>query len=567
GILGRRQNATAGGVNIGQGLAVATFAIVLKLDGHHLALVLGFESLALSVAALKYRGKSESVFSFLCGLGAAGVILTDHETMRYLTGKETMPIWSMALTALLVAAASVVSTKSSDKNSEFGKIIRIFAGLLFAASALIASHLCLFRLESPSSLLTAIFLSGALSFGSLKLDPHRRQPEIAAASLWFLGLAVFLGFGKIAIWPLALASAVSLAGVWLWHRQEKVGDDPRDLAANPGLPAYAFSFAVPFFLWLISADMSGNSVLGFNQLAAFLLVPVAIVLRCPRLVQTAALYSLIALAYLLFPPREGAAITFVSSFLAVVAAVVLHSPWGKRLGDAKLHDASSIFRISAFVSYCVAWHAFAPGAWTDFLAITSIALTAVSVVMKRKMFVECLGLIAIALIGLAFETLTTPWVRIEEAGTWRGISVIAALLALTLTYRQRPALIDDPVKRKSAIAVLAGITCFVTAVWATQMLVWRFGWKPSAVLWTVLGFAFVSAGLWQRLHILRVGGFILLVISFGKLFAVDVWDFTTFMRVVSFIVLGTALILLGLFYNKFAEAIKVLLDDERGAKE
>ncbi|MDP4623811.1 MAG: DUF2339 domain-containing protein [Akkermansiaceae bacterium] len=120
---------------------------------------------------------------------------------------------------------------------------------------------------------------------------------------------------------------------------------------------------------------------------------------------------------------------------------------------------------------------------------------------------------------------------------------------------------------KSAISALAGLTCLVTTIWATQMLVWRFGWKPSAVLWTLLGFAFVSTGLWQRLHILRVCGFSLLVISFGKLFAVDVWDFTTFMRVVSFIVLGAALILLGLFYNKFAEAIKALLDDERGTKE
>ena len=157
--------------------------------------------------------------------------------------------------------------------------------------------------------------------------------------------------------------------------------------------------------------------------------------------------------------------------------------------------------------------------------------------------------------------------RIEDAGTWRGISVIAALLALTLTYRQRPALIAGPVARKSAIAALAGVTCFFTTIWATQMLVWRFGWKPTAVLWTVLGFTYVSAGLWQRLHILRVCGFALLVISFCKLFAVDVWDFTAFMRVVSFIVLGAALILLGLFYNRFAVTIKALLDDERGTKQ
>ena len=87
-------------------------------------------------------------------------------------------------------------------------------------------------------------------------------------------------------------------------------------------------------------------------------------------------------------------------------------------------------------------------------------------------------------------------------------------------------------------AALAGLTCLVATLWATQMLVWRFGWKPTAVLWTILGFAFVSAGLWQRLHILRVCGFGLLIVFFCKHFAMDIWDFTTFMRVASFIVLG-----------------------------
>lgn len=399
------------------------------------------------------------------------------------------------------------------------------------------------------------------------------MPEIPFSSLWFLGISAFFGFGESAVWPLALATAVSLAGSWLWHHREKGGAAFHDLAANPGLPAYAFSFAAPFFLWLICGKMAGGLItgvdhvdraLGLNQLAAFLLVPLAIAMRCPRLVRTAAFHSFYALGYLLILPSGNAPIIFVASFLAIVCAGILLSPWGKRFESGHLLDCSSIFRLSAIISYCAAWHALSPGAWTDWLAITSIVLTAVSVLMKRKMFVECLGLIAVALSGLAVETLTSPWVRIVEAGTWRGILVIAALLSLTLTYRQRPALIMDPLARKTAISALAGLTCFVTVVWATQMLVWRFGWKPTAVLWTVLGFAFVSAGLWQRLHILRLGGFGLLIISFCKLFAIDVWDFTTFMRVASFIVLGAALILLGLFYNKFAETIKALLDDERG---
>ncbi|MFM2198594.1 MAG: hypothetical protein RLZZ505_2026 [Verrucomicrobiota bacterium] len=570
GILGRRRNTTAGGVNIGQGIAIATFAIVLKLDGHHLALMLGFESLALAIAAWKFRGKSESVFSLLCGLGAANLILTDY---------AAIPTWVSSITGFLVAAASVCSAVSSDKESGIGRFRRISACLLFLTATVIASHLCVFLLENPWKLLTAILLSAALTIGSLELDVKRRQPEILWISLWFLGLAALLsltlGYKEPAIWPLFVAAGLSLLGGWFWQHRTLEDGEPHDAAAYRGLGAFAFALAVPFFLWLICGKTAGGFLLipddvglalGLNQLCAFLLVPIALAMSCPRLVRTAGVYSCYTLGYLFVLPSGNAPMIFGASLLAAASAALVLSPWGKRVVGEDGPVSSSIFRLSAFVSYCTAWHAFAPGAWTDFLALTSIALTIVSVVIKRKMFVECLGFIAIALLGLVFEMLTSPWWRIAGADTWRGITVVAAMLALVFTYRQRPALISNPQTRKSAIAALAGLTCLVAMLWATQMLVWRFGWKPAAVLWTILGFAFVSAGLWQRLHILRVCGFGLLIISFCKLFAMDVWDFTTFMRVVSFIVLGAALILLGLFYNKFSEAIKALLDDERGEK-
>lgn len=579
GILGRRQNATAGGVNIGQGIALATFAIILKLEGQNLALVLAFESLALAIAAWKFRGKCESVFSLLCGLSATGIILAYNDFFHFLYGHEPVPIWSAAFTATLVVATSIITAKRSGDGSPFGKFIRVSACLLFLAAAIIASHLCVFRLDDPWQLVTAIVLSVAMTMGSLELDAKRRQPEFLWGSLWFLGLAGFLpvasGFSDLATWPLFVAAALSLAGGWFWQHRTKSECAPHDPAAHPGLGAYAFALAVPYFLWLVCGKTAGGFLLipndvglalGLNQLCALLLVPIALAIRCPRLVRTAGVYSCYALGYLIVLPSGNASMIFGASLLALASAALVLSPWGKRVVQGDLTVSSALFRLSAFTAYCTAWRTYAPGAWTDFLALSSIALTVVSVAAKRKMFVECLGFIAIALLGLAFEMLTSPWWRIEGANTWRGISVVAAMLALIFTYRQRPALIADPQTRRSAIAALAGITCIVATLWATQMLVWRFGWKPTAVLWTVLGFAFVSAGLWQRLHILRISGFILLVVSFIKLFAVDVWDFTTFMRVTSFIVLGAALILLGLFYNKFADAIKLLLDDERGTK-
>ena len=63
---------------------------------------------------------------------------------------------------------------------------------------------------------------------------------------------------------------------------------------------------------------------------------------------------------------------------------------------------------------------------------------------------------------------------------------------------------------------------------------------------------------------MRHCGFALLGLALLKLFAVDVWDFDAFTRVASF--LGLALVLLGFFYNKFAEVLKKLLErDEEQA--
>jgi uncharacterized membrane protein YphA (DoxX/SURF4 family) len=104
--------------------------------------------------------------------------------------------------------------------------------------------------------------------------------------------------------------------------------------------------------------------------------------------------------------------------------------------------------------------------------------------------------------------------------------------------------------------------CALLALWSTQQLVWHFDWKPVAILWTVLGFSLVSAGLWRKLAALRHAGFALLAISLVKLFAVDVWDFGAFTRVAAFLALGVALVVLGFFYNRFAEVLKKILEGD-----
>ncbi len=556
GILGRRQSTTAGGVNIAQGLGIATLALMLRIGGHQLTLVLAFESLALAIAARKYLGKSEVVFSLAAGLAA---------TILAVFRDEQIPVWSASMVAPLLAAASVTLARCRAAQDHFQPFIRGSAAILLAAATAVASNLCLHRLTETAGLLTAVGLSAVLSHASLVLDRKRLQPEIAWAALWFLGMGGLLGAQGETWWPLGIAAAVSLAACRVWHRQPEPEphDFTPDLAKHPAIPAWAFSVAVPSFTFLALHETGWNHP-NVRASAALVIAGLAIAFRCKRLLAAASAMALWIVFATTDAPGDGKPLLFILASIALAPAVLIHLPWSRERVDEIYRRVSSwIFRATAFIAYCAAWHSHSPESWTDWLALTSIALTLAVLSLKRKLLPESVALTVVAVIGLAIATVNSPWHLSPEETGWRGITVVIALFSLVLTYRRRPACIADQETRARAIAAIAGLACAVTTIWATQMLVWRVGWKPSAVLWTVLGFAFVSAGLWQRLHILRVSGFLLLVISFSKLFAVDVWDFTTFMRFASFIVLGAALILLGLFYNKFADAIKALLDDER----
>lgn len=563
GMIGRRQSTIAGGVNIAQGLSVVTFALVLKLDGHQLALVLAMVSLSLALAAWKFRSRSEVVFSLLTGLGSTFLMIGGRASFF-----GSIPVWSIALTALTIAAASVAMARVKPLVEIFHVFVRLTSVLLLISAALIANHLCLFRIEPSHGLITAGLFSLGLSAAYLKLDTKHYQPESIWISLWFLAVSGWLGLDVSHIWPLSAMLGISLAACGLWHRQPKMEkiDPAPDLTYLPGIPAWSFSLASSFFTWQITDALSSGyrEAFLFHQIGALALLAVAILIRCQRLTITAALPAILSLGLLVAPRARDVSHLFAAVILAFAAASLLYSPWGQASTTVTQRKVSSVmFRFTAFIAYMIGWHEVSPEAWGDWIALTSIIGIIGIGLLKRRCFEECVGWIFISVLWLFVETLTASWSPHSGGQSWHGVIVIVSLLVITAGYKMSPPSIDNLEDRRAALGICAGLTCFMITLWATHMLVWRLDWKPAAVLWTILGFMFVSAGLWQRLHVARVMGFLLLAASLGKLFIFDVWDFTAFMRVVSFIVLGTALILLGLFYNKFAPAIKTLLEAEK----
>ena len=81
---------------------------------------------------------------------------------------------------------------------------------------------------------------------------------------------------------------------------------------------------------------------------------------------------------------------------------------------------------------------------------------------------------------------------------------------------------------------------------------------PSlTIAWSLLALAFFGAGLVLRDRQYRLGGLALLGLSVGRVFFVDVWAFEPVFRIISFIVLGLVLLVIGYAYNRFEEKLRL----------
>ncbi|MDB9741916.1 DUF2339 domain-containing protein [Akkermansiaceae bacterium] len=576
GVIGRKQASVVGDVSMAQGLACITLGIVIKFQGEHISIVLAMESLLLALAAYKYRGRCESVFSLICGVLAGVMVLPTLDNIA--ANPDVTLDLSYLLLSLLFAAASVTSIKTVKIGDLFAPFVRASGSILFCLSSLVMIFFCYLGMGEPWNLILSSLLFGGFSYLAIEVDRKKIMPELAFTSLVFLLVAFSLIIQQSGIWAISFATVIALGSTWIWHREwrkNNFSEKPKSLVLNPLVPASLFAFAAPVFLSVIGYKSSMpyldqekygsqmNYLFGFSQIGAFCLAVLGLWLRSNRLAFSASIYSLVSLTCLMF--SSNAIVVFVAALLALLATYLL-SREGAKQNDHCLKVSSVIFRVGLFINYCAGLESLFPGDWKGCLSLTVIVITVVSLVRQKRLLIETFGLLAIPLFFFVFDMLTNSWSAGYSFSGWEEVTLVSALLLLSFSHRQK--ILPNMFQRfeKSITFSIVTIAYLATTLWASYLLITHYGFKPVGVLWTVLGFAFVSTGLWKRLKPFRIGGFVLLILSFAKLFLVDVWDFTAFLRVSSFIVLGVALILLGLFYSKFAPMIKVLLEEEQEKK-
>lgn len=559
GLIGRKREDTAAASNVIQALGMLSLAMVLKLDGYYLGLAFAAESLALAVAFHRFRKWAEFVFALISGMAAAVMAIYSHapEVTFF------VPLWSSALAAVLVAGAAVLFRLAVER-AEMPRPIQVRSGaslLVYSSLAVLLIGWC-FRL--PESWQLAVVGGLAVGFAALSLlvDRQRWLPEIAWAS-GVTGMIAVLFIQLPA--PVAAQGFALLAGLGacaLWHRAE-VAEGAKvwfsfDPADNPRPFAWLFAIFVPllFARMVHDGQLSDTWTMGALAIGAVALVALARLTRARRLEITATFLNIGALLLVLHAiVVDSQNVTRIVAFApALAAGAILALVMVRR--DEPLLPQVLITRGTLFVAWAAALLFAVPHGFIDLMALS--AGIAFFFAWRRKHLapIDAWGW---TVVSLAVYVL----VLLEGVGSrfhgyrFEGIGLVALLAGIALQTPKVPASIERVVAKG-----LPWLACLVLTVWSTHIVVDVFGWKGVSVLWTILGFGLVSFGLVLNRITSRQVGFSLLGLALVKLFAVDVWDFGTFMRVVSFVALGLALVVLGLFYHRFAPALKRLIDED-----
>lgn len=113
------------------------------------------------------------------------------------------------------------------------------------------------------------------------------------------------------------------------------------------------------------------------------------------------------------------------------------------------------------------------------------------------------------------------------------------------------------VRAPVGLARFAGIAGLLAIlIWVTSTVRFHHDPLPLTAAWALLALAVFFAGLLLQARIFRLGGLGILTLALGRIVLLDVWRLDLPFRILSFLVLGTVLLLLGYLYNRYADRIR-----------
>ena len=532
---------------LSQGLLLVTLGFISKFAGLQLALVLGVESVVLFILGTQRSSTVLKFFAYAAAALATGwcvANLNQFDRHGLCTGA--------GLGAFLIFNAFWAHRTDAGKSPRPLRAEPAFFTLLAFAVWLATTWFNTTAEHLPLALATETL---ALTFSIYLL----RVREIALLGQGFLVLAQiawFVPFLNVTPpwWnPLTLIAVTVGLGHW-WQKQKTLVVEKNFAVGCQSVFALA---AVALVLVWLHPLVSAPAWLALTSALAVAATIYGVATRAWPLAICGQIFLAVSAWEFFDQVWNGKPEWFFP--LAPVAMLALLSlatvGWFARQPDSQakvrepLLKIALVYRWTALaMSLCWLWQYVPDRQHVGAFMAAAIGVFAVALWKKNRE-----ALIAAAV--YAVISVMTLWARedLEMDVYWVNLLALLALLTMQQILRRAQTSIPLAEKIHGAVVFIAGVSLWrFISCWADTF---TSGFSMT-MLWAGFAVLVFAAGMILRERFHRWLGLGVLAAAVGRVVLVDVWKQETIFRVLTFMALGMALLVVGFIYNKFQEKIR-----------
>jgi uncharacterized membrane protein len=531
------------GAYLAQGIALVTTGLVTKFTGPQLAIVLAIESAALLPGTRWRHGWLYEAGAALCALGAFCVTV-----FQIVLGGASSIVLGVAVAVMLLASAWWLKWLRGEWVE--GKITRGAFGYsilgLLLLGPVFSHHVSAAWLPLAY---TGVTIAGLLAF-------RLRLPEIAWPAQGFAVYGALMVIGQmenthLPTWwaPLPLL-LVNLGLMHAWQLTRKPIEPPLRTVLEC---VFAATIALLGVAWL-DQSMHGEMWLVATSAVGVGLLAYGLATRSWPIAVAGQLFN--AFAVVSFFEKVSTSLPHWAAALAAVVSIggtswllnrYADRRWPKLPPGGSWPEIARVYGLLASVMFAVWSFTYVPA---DMRMVYFSGLGAAQIFLGslRKEQSRIIHGVIYATIGLLIF-----WRHLD--GPMMAMDLLA-MLTVPIALRLGGRYAGEAALKPEVRHVIIGATLASAWMWVTRWTVLS-GFGPQlTTAWTLFAFAVLGAGLALRERLYRLSGFAVLGLSVLRLFIIDVWRFDTIYRIVSFIALGAALLVLSFVYHRFAEMMR-----------
>jgi hypothetical protein len=540
------ESSSVDGAYLAQGLIAITSGFAAKFSGPQLAMILAFESAALLACVRRRHGLLYEIGAGLTALGAFALALDQVRLGGNLPWSLGVPVAAM----LLFNAWWIKYLRG-----ELYERLISERSLAFTTLGLILTGCVVWQVTPDSWTPTAFALLSLVGLAAFRIH----LAEVGFAAQLFIPYAAllvysrFLGSSSLTWWTPASVTIGAIALLHWWQSRREDG-----LNRVSGVMQLVFAAtAVGVGICWMRTFVHGDAWLFATSLAAIGIVTYGLLTRAWTVAIAGQVFSVLAIASFIIEiivghPTWTAALSPVAA-MAVISILV--SRWAANRWPAPpetmaFPKIAASYRLLGAVLFAIWSFEYVPSNWRVVFFAAGGALQIVAGSFLRSPA----RLVSGSLYAIAGITLF--WIRMDHPPMWPDLF---ALISVPFSLRITTHLVGEPPLPKDLRHTLVILVLVSVWLWVTQWTLHRGAFGELTTSWTILALVVFATGLTLRERIYRLGGFVILGLALGRLFLFDVWKFDSLYRIVSFLVLGAALLALSFVYHRYSEALRKFL--------